>query len=171
MVIVPAYIRCSAWTVRKPPADLLPFALADGDQWGAPGSDPPGSLSFCRTRSDATQRRSEATQRSRNGSPPWTPPAWSGSVTGVPCRPDRSSCILAGWTIAYASLVHVVDETGESLYGPRFSSPLFAKGSWTKWAGRDLFRHRRFVTWACQSSRCFSSHPGPIAWVGWCASG
>lgn len=52
-MIVQAYIRYSAWTVRKPPADLLLFTLADGDQWGAPGSNPSGSLSFCRTRSDA----------------------------------------------------------------------------------------------------------------------
>jgi len=79
--IVRAYIRYSAWTVRKPPADLLLFTLADGDQWGAPGSNPSGSLWFCRTRSDAMD-------------PPWTPLASSGrsgSVAGVPCQPDLSS--------------------------------------------------------------------------------
>jgi hypothetical protein len=165
-MIVQAYIRYSAWTVRKPPADLLLFTLADGDQWGGHR----GVILQAHFRSVAHA----ATQ----WIPPWTPRfVWAVRVSRRrPLSAGPSSylaplCVLARWTIAYASLVHIVDETGESLYGLRLSSLLFAKGSWTKWAGRDLFRHCRFVTRACQSSRCSSSHLGPIAWVGWCASG
>lgn len=118
-------------------------------------------------RSDAAKRHSAAGRDPPRGRLPLGPGQSQASPVGrtgsrVFSRVGQSR--TQAWSTSSTRLV-------SRFMGQGLVLPCLQKGSWTKWAGRDLFRHRRFVTRACQSSRCFSSHPGPIAWVGWCASG